>query len=46
MIRCTPVKGDYNFYVYCYQRKPFEKAHGQRQKNDQLQAKKRTEPNR
>ena len=18
MLRCTPVKGDYNFYLYCY----------------------------
>lgn len=46
MIRCTPVKGDYHFYCYCYQRKPFEKAHREQQKNDRLQAQKRTEPGR
>ena len=46
MLRCTPVKGDYPFYIYCYQRKPFEKAQKEQQKNDRLQAKKRTEPER
>ena len=46
MLRCTPVKGDYQFYIYCYQRKPFEKAQKEQQKNDRLQAKKRTEPER
>ena len=20
MLRCTPIKGDYQFYIYCYQR--------------------------
>ena len=46
MLRCTPVKGDYHFYCYCYQRKPFEKAHREQQENDRLQAQKRTEPGR
>ena len=46
MLRCTPIKGDYQFYIYCYQRKPFEKAQKEQQKNDRLQAKKRTEPER
>lgn len=46
MIRCTPVKGDYHFYVHCYQRKPFEKAHRERQENDRHQAKRQTEPER
>ena len=34
------------YYCYCYQRKPFEKAHREQQKNDRLQAKRQTEPNR
>ena len=46
MIRCTPVKGDYQFYIYCYQRKLFEKARGEQQKNDRLPEKKRAEPER
>lgn len=46
MLRCTPVKGDYQFYIYCYQRKPFEKAQKGQQKNDRLAAKKRAEPER
>ena len=44
MLRCTPIKGNYQFYIYCYRRKPFEKAQKEQQKNDRLQAKKRTEP--
>lgn len=46
MLRCTPTKGDYQFYIYCYQREPFEKVRKEMQKNDRLQAKKRTEPER
>jgi len=46
MLRCTPIKGDYQFYIYCYQRKPFEKAQKEQQKSDRLQVKKRTEPER
>lgn len=46
MLRCTPVKGDYQFYIYCYQRKPFEKAQKGQQKNDRLAVKKRAEPER
>ena len=45
MLRCTPVKGDYQFYIYCYQRKPFEKAQKNSKKNDRL-VKKRAEPER
>lgn len=44
MLRCTPVKGDYQFYIYCYQRKPFEKIRSEQQKNDRPPAKKRAEP--
>ena len=46
MLRCTPIKSDYQFYIYCYQRKPFEKAQKEQQKGDRLQVKKRTEPER
>ena len=46
MLRCTPIKSDYQFYIYCYQRKPFEKAQKEQQKSDRLQVKKRTEPER
>ena len=46
MLRCTPIKGDYQFYIYCYQRKPFEKAQKEQQKNDRLAVKKRAEPER
>ena len=46
MLRCTPVKGDYQFYIYCYQRKLFEKAHGEQQKNNRPPVKKRAEPER
>lgn len=46
MLRCTPVKGDYQFYCYCYQREPFEKAHREQQENDRHQAKRQTEPER
>ena len=46
MIRCTPTKGDYNFYIYCYQREAFERARSERQKNDRLKVKKRTGPER
>ena len=37
---------DYQFYIYCYQRKPFEKAQKEQQKNDRLAVKKRAEPER
>lgn len=47
MLRCTPVKGDYNFYMYCFQRQAFEKARTQPKKKDRPAAKKkRTEPER
>ena len=46
MLRCAPIKGDYQFYIYCYQRKPFEKAQKEQQKNDRLAVKKRAEPER
>lgn len=44
MLRCTPVKGDYQFYIYCYQRKPFEKVCAEQKKNDRSRGKTRTEP--
>ena len=31
------------YYIYCYQREPFEAVCKERQKNDRLQAKKRAE---
>ena len=34
------------YYIYCYQRKAFEKARGKQQKNDRPPAKKRAEPER
>lgn len=46
MLRCTPVKGDYNFYMYCYQREKFERASKQQEKDLKPRAKKRTEPER
>lgn len=46
MLRCTPVKGDYHFYMYCYQREKFEQASKQQEKYLRPQAKKRTEPER
>ena len=47
MLRCTPVKGDYNFYTYCYRRQEFEKARTQpEKKNRPTPKKKRTEPER
>ena len=46
MLRCTPIKSDYQFYIYCYQRKPFEEAQKEQQKNDRLAVKKRAEPER
>ena len=46
MLRCTPIKKEYNFYIYCYRRENFEKVQKERQKNDRLQVKKRTEPER
>lgn len=47
MLRCAPVKGDYNFYVYCYRRQEFEKARTQPKKKEQPAPKKeRSEPER
>ena len=34
------------YYLYCYQRKPFEKVQKEQQKNDRLAVKKRAEPER
>lgn len=51
MLRCTPIKSDYQFYIYCYQRKPFEKAKksskrvtGSKRKNEQGRRDRRCEP--
>lgn len=47
MLRCTPVKGDYNFYMYCFQRQEFEKARTQPEKKNRPPGKKKkAEPER
>lgn len=46
MLRCTPVKGDYNFYIYCYQRDSFERVCSERRKDDRALAKQKTSPER
>lgn len=46
MLRCAPIKGDYQLYMYCYQREDFEKNRYQPQKNTRSIPKKRTEPER
>ena len=46
MLRCTPTKGDYNFYMYCYQRAAFEKYRAQLKAKAHSLAKKRAEPER
>lgn len=46
MLRCFPHKGDYNFYLYCYDKEAREQARTTPQKNTRPIAKKRTEPER
>lgn len=47
MLRCAPVKGDYNFYAYCYRRQEFEKARAQQERKDRPAVrKKKAEPER
>lgn len=46
MLRCTPTQGDYNFYMYCYQRATFEKYRAQLKNKARSHAKKRAEPER
>lgn len=46
MLRCTPVKGDYNFYIYCYQRDSFERVCSERRKDDRALAKQKASPER
>lgn len=46
MLRCTPVKGDYNFYIYCYRRDSFERVCRERKKDNRIQVKRQTEPDR
>lgn len=46
MLRCIPRKGDYNFYLYCYDKKAREQERITPQKNTRPIAKKRTEPER
>lgn len=47
MLRCTPMKGDYNFYCYCYRRQELEKSLAQQEKKERpTPKKKRTEPER
>lgn len=46
MLRCTPIKGDYQFYCYCYRRENFEKECAEQRKNDRSHNKKKSEPER
>ena len=46
MLRCIPRKGDYNFYLYCYDKEAREQERTTPQKNTRPIAKKRTEPER
>ena len=46
MLRCTPVKGDYQFYCYCYRRENFEKVCAEQKKNNRSHNKKKSEPER
>ena len=47
MLRCTPVKGDYNFYMYCYDKDARERERTAPQKNTtRPPKKKRSEPER
>lgn len=46
MLRCTPIKGDYQFYIYCYRRKNFEKVCAEQKKNNRSHNKKKSEPER
>ncbi|MBQ9720716.1 MAG: hypothetical protein IJV64_08490 [Oscillospiraceae bacterium] len=47
MLRCTPVKGDYNFYLYCYDKDARERARTLPKKNiTHAPKKKRSEPER
>lgn len=46
MLRCTPIKGDYQFYCYCYRRENFEKVCAEQRKNDRSHNKKKSEPER
>ena len=46
MLRCIPRKGDYNFYLYCYDKEAREQERTTPQKNTRPTTKKRTEPER
>ena len=46
MLRCTPVRGDYQLYCYCYERKEFEKVRQAPTKKPPAPKKKRSEPER
>ena len=46
MLRCIPRRGDYNFYLYCYDKEAREQERATLQKNTRPIAKKRTEPER
>ena len=46
MLLCTPVKGDYNFYIYCYRREKFEKVCAEQKRNNRSHNKKKSEPER
>ena len=46
MLRCTPERGDYNFYLYCYDRKALEQARGELQQDTKPIEKNKSEPER
>lgn len=46
MLRCTPVKGNYNFYIYCYDKDAREKERTAPRRSRQAPKKKRHEPER
>lgn len=46
MLRCSPTKGDYQLYMYCYRREDFERSRYQPQKDTRSASKKRAEQER
>lgn len=46
MLRCFPQRGDYNFYIYCYDKQAREQERTEPKKNTRPTAKKRHEPER
>ena len=46
MLRCAPIKGDYNFYIYCYDKEARERERAPAEKKRKPPKKKRSEPER